>query len=247
MKHLLFVSAILCAIVTASCGDNATPVKPKDVLFSGNLSRSASTFSVIHAVNYISVTDSQEMIFANAVLGGDSTVNTVAFEGHALDLRSTSADSATRIYQAMFSAGASPLGLDGNFYTFTTSGSWGGWFSDSLQGPGSRICITSHDFGDTVSSSSGFTVTWMPSSSAQSSAVAVRDTTSGSGSRSCGVKYASIDGGSATFSTSELACLAPGPVWITVSRGCMKSDSVAAGKYYSIIYRNTLTIRLFLD
>jgi hypothetical protein len=243
--YLIFGALVSFVVAVAACDDSNQVIKPKGVLYSGNNSESESTFGVIHSVNYLNATDSQDVAYVNAVLGGDSSENVVKFEGNALPLMAAYDDSTTRVYQQIYNQSSSPMSLDGNYYTFSTSGNWGGSFTDSLQGPGGRIAITSHFVGDTVSSS-GFTVTWTPASGAQSSAVGITDTSSG-GTHSCGTKYAATDGGSATFSAADLSCLAHGPVWITISRARTKSDSVASGKYYSIILRNQLRIPLFLN
>lgn len=238
--------AVLVAAAFGACDDGVQSPRERDpnVLFSGGLTPSGSSlFGVIHCVNYVSATDSQDVMFVNALIGGDSTADSVWFEDIYLPQTITSKDSASRVYQRSYTTNSSPFALDGSYYTFTVGGNWGGGsFADSLRSPTSRVTITSPDYGDTVSAS-GFAATWVPSGG--KAIIWLRDTAEGE--HSCSTRLIETNTGTATLSSSDLSCLASGPIWLTVTAGNAKVDSTGSGAYYSIVMRSEMRIRLYLD
>ncbi|MBS1912618.1 MAG: hypothetical protein JST22_11585 [Bacteroidetes bacterium] len=229
-------------IAIAGCTDEPTQLKHPRISYSGR----ASSDTTISSFSAMQIRDrypshTTESTTLSAYIYPDTGATTVSFNGMPLICSTLHGYTS---YQRILGANSPYIHLNGTNNILTIVGTWNAGFADTILGPSDKTSITSPAYGDTVSKSAGFIVSWSPTSPSQQVAISILDTVRGS--RPCGVKYFASDPGSYTFSPSDLSCMAPGPLELTVARGTTKALAASAKRQIHITFSSAEHINLTL-
>lgn len=153
-----------------------------------------------------------------------SASDTVKFNGSPLSrLNSGEAD---------FAASLSNLAVDGSNMTWRMAGSsrFSGALQFTIPSPLNMVTMTAPLNGDTVSLSSGFTVTWTQAGSGTQDVVILLSPTTGTNRNLEWIR--TIDDGSHTFTSGGLSSLTSGHYGVVIQRGNIVTGTAPDGKKY---------------
>lgn len=235
MKNLITTVLGLCSILACS-NDSQTPIgtlETSNNTQSGQELRSSLTLGQHSEVKNGGVRIHRSLIghfwhidSAKSVSAGTIYVNGQPLPRYAKDGHTW--------YQNKNVSDSVPIIVDGRHHVFTATGGPGyPAFTDSLHAPLNPTVINFPAPSDTLSISSGATITWGPVSTVDWVQIVIRDTTFSSQKKIIR-KNVPSNSSSVTITSAELSDLKPGRIWVSVTRGNTTTGTAGPDQKYRL-------------
>jgi hypothetical protein len=244
----LTIAACGCFVIAACSNNNKLPVETQNApnsmssgeallsdLVLGQQSHISRNGEIVHKTIDVHLWNPDSM---NSVSGGTIYINNQAIPRLTVQ--------GNTWYQNTDNSYNVPLSLDGTYHVFNVSGAPGyPAFVDSLRSPASPTVITYPAATDTLSKSTGVTITWSPTSSVDALRVVIQDTSRSVGSKAI-VKDLPGNSGSVTITPADMSNLKLGRIRVSVFRGNNTNGTVSSGQKYRLVVYSSQEVATWL-